>query len=263
MDFIGKRHRHIDFRLILRLICSIPHPLFRLPKLYRGQSVVPCQFLCVVYNTVLVAELSGFKGTVLQLVAEHKPHPLIDNSLPLDAVQIVLHRHVNIGKHLNVRLPTNPSTGVLLFVRLLLQAALVFAVGKVEGVVHPVPPNVYVHVLRRILGGTKTQAVQAQRILVAFVGIVVVLAAGVQLTEYQLPIIPTFIGVKVHRDASPKVLYLHGTIVVACNKNAIAVALSGFVDGVGENLKNRMFAALQSVGAKNNRRAFPHTVCAL
>ena len=43
----------------------------------------------------------------------------------------------------------------------------------------------------------------------------------------------------------------------------LAVALARLVDGVGQNFKNGVLAALQAVGAENDRRAQPDAVGAL
>ena len=41
------------------------------------------------------------------------------------------------------------------------------------------------------------------------------------------------------------------------------MALTGFIDGVGENLKHSMLTALQTIGPKDNRRPQPHPIGAL
>ena len=45
--------------------------------------------------------------------------------------------------------------------------------------------------------------------------------------------------------------------------DGVAVALPRLVDGVGEDLKHRMLAALQVIGAKNNGRALTHPILPL
>ena len=45
--------------------------------------------------------------------------------------------------------------------------------------------------------------------------------------------------------------------------DAVAVAVACFIDGVGNNFKNGMSAALDTVGAEDDRRALSHTVRAL
>ena len=50
---------------------------------------------------------------------------------------------------------------------------------------------------------------------------------------------------------------------IAGDKNRSAVSLARLVDGVGEDLKDGMLAALESVGAEDDRRAQPDAVGAL
>ena len=45
--------------------------------------------------------------------------------------------------------------------------------------------------------------------------------------------------------------------------DAVAVAVACLIDGVGNNFKDGMSAALDTVGAEDDRRAFSHTVRAL
>ena len=45
--------------------------------------------------------------------------------------------------------------------------------------------------------------------------------------------------------------------------DAVAVAVAGLIDGVGNDLKNRVGAALHAIGAKNDGRALADTVGAL
>ena len=52
-------------------------------------------------------------------------------------------------------------------------------------------------------------------------------------------------------------------VFIARDENLPAITLARFVDSVGQNFKDGMLAALQAVGAKNDRRPQPDTVCAL
>ena len=47
---------------------------------------------------------------------------------------------------------------------------------------------------------------------------------------------------------------------IACGDDLGAVSLSCLVDRVGQDLKDRVLAALQSVRAEDNARALAHTV---
>ena len=75
--------------------------------------------------------------------------------------------------------------------------------------------------------------------------LVVVLAAGVQLAEHQLPVELLLLLVPVHRAAPAEVLHLDGVILIPGDGDQGAVALPGLVDGVGQDLKDRVLTALQ------------------
>ena len=132
-----------------------------------------------------------------------------------------------------------------------------------QGVLLAAPPDGNVHVLGGVLCGAGAKAVETQGELVVLAVFVVVLTAGVQLAEHQLPVVAALLLVPVHRAAAAHVLHLHGLVQKAGDGDEAAVALAGFVDGVGEDFKHRVLAALQSVGAENHAGALPHTVSAL
>ena len=90
-----------------------------------------------------------------------------------------------------------------------------------------------------------------------------VLAAGVHFAENQFPVVPLFLFVPVHGAAPTEVLHLYGKVFIPGDDDGIPVAFSCFVDGVGENLKHRMLAAFQIIGAEDDCRTFPDTVLAL
>ena len=115
------------------------------------------------------------------------------------------------------------------------------------------------HPLAGVLGGAQAQAVQAQAEIVGAAALGV-LAAGVQLAEHQVPVPPLLGLVVVHRDAAAKVLDLHRVVGEQRDVDLVAVAVAGLVDGVGNDLEDRVGAALHAVRAKNNRRALAHPV---
>lgn len=118
------------------------------------------------------------------------------------------------------------------------------------------------HPLTGILGGAQAQTVQAQAevIVAAALG---VFAAGVQLAKDQVPV-PALLGlVVVNGDAAAKILDLDDVVREQRDIDAVAVAVACLIDGVGNNFKNGMSAALDTVGAEDDRRAFSHTVRAL
>ena len=102
-----------------------------------------------------------------------------------------------------------------------------------EGVLEAIPVDYRVKKLRRVLGGAGAQAVQAQGVLIVVPVAVLVLAAGVQLTEHQLPVIPPLRLVPIHGAAPAEVLHLDGPVLVPSDDDQVAVALPGLVDSVG------------------------------
>ena len=120
--------------------------------------------------------------------------------------------------------------------------------------------HLHVHVFRGILGGTGAQAVQSQRKLIAFALVGVVFTAGVQLAEDQLPVIAVFFLVKVHRHAAAEVLNLKRSVLITGGDNFITVTLTGFVDGVGQDLEHCVLATLQPVRPENDRGTFPYPI---
>ena len=134
---------------------------------------------------------------------------------------------------------------------------------EAEAVLEAVPPDGDIHIAGGILGGAGAQAVQSQGELVVVPGGIVVLAPGVQLAEDQLPVEALLLLVPVHRAAPARVLHLHAVVQEAGDGDGLPVALPSLVDGVGEDLKYRMLAAVQAVGAENDAGPLPDPVRAL
>ena len=140
-----------------------------------------------------------------------------------------------------------------------MQTAHVLAVFEVQVIVETVPVDVRSHPGAGILGGAQAQAVEAEReVIVAFP--FAVFAARVQFTEHQVPVPALLCFVVIHRDAAAEVFDLHAVVRVQGHIDVIAVTVPGFVDGVGDNLKDGMGAPIHPVRAKNNRRALAHPV---
>ena len=183
-------------------------------------------------------------------------HPGVDHRLALHDGGEVLRRDVDVGEDLQVRQPPGPGAGPLPGQGGLLQLLALLAQGlalfEVELVLVPVPPHGDVHVGGGVLGGAGAQAVEPQGELVVLPLVVAVLAPGVELAEHQLPVPPLLLLVVVHRAAPALVLHLHAVVQEAGDGDEGAKALPGLVDGVGQNFKHRVLAALQPVGAKND-----------
>ncbi len=259
---VRERDRSADFHVVLGFVRPVAGLLLRMPELHGGQGVVPGDFLRVVDDPFAVQELRDLKAR-LGLVAERKAEARVHNRLPPQGVKIIFGRDVDIRKHLQVGLPVDSGPRVFAGIRLFFQAAAVFPVLKMEPVAHPVAADIDVHILRRVLRGAQAEAVQPERVLVALVGVVVVFSAGVQLAEHQLPVIAFLRVVELDRNAPAVVLDLHRIVRIARHDDSAAEALARLVDGIRDDLKNGVLAALDAVGAENHRRAPPHPVGAL
>ena len=197
------------------------------------------------------------------LIPQQEFHAGVDHRLPLEDIGVVLPRDGDIGEYLKIGLPADAGAGLAASIGLGFQSADIFAFFKMKVVALAVPQHLHIHVFRGILGGAGTQTIKAQGIFVIAVAGAIVLAAGVQLAENQLPIVALFLGVIIHRAAAAKILYLHAAIGIAGGDDLFAVALPGFIDGIGEDLEYRVFAALQTIGAKDDAGALPDAVGAL
>ena len=146
--------------------------------------------------------------------------------------------------------------------RLFLKPALVAALFEVEVIPETVPANGGVKELGSILGGTGAQTVEAKTVLIVL-AIFAVLTAGVHLAEDQFPVVAFFLFVIIYGAAASEVLDLNAEVFITGDDDGISVTLPGFVDGVAENLKYRMLAAFQIIGAEDNRRTFADPLFAL
>ena len=98
------------------------------------------------------------------------------------------------------------------------------------------------HPCRGVLGGAQTQTVQAKAELVVILAFAV-LAARVHLAEQQLPVEAPLAVVPVHGHTAAKVLHNDAAVLAAGHIDGIAVAVAGFIDRVGHDLKDRVGTA--------------------
>ena len=260
-DLLGKAEGGGDFQLHLRPVFRVPAPALGLPVHGHGKGIVPHQLLDILFDAVGVAIFLGFE-LAPHLVAEAEGDALIHHRLAAQHVPVVFHGDVDVREHLLVRLPVEAGAGLFPVGRLLLQAADVPALLKVEGVFEAVPPDDRIKEFRGVLGGAGAQTVETEGVFVVF-PVFAVFAAGVHFAEHQLPVVALLLLVVVHGAAPAKVLHLYAEVLVASDENGVPVALPGFVDGVGEDFKHRVLAALQIVGAEDHRRPLAHPVLAL
>ena len=189
----------------------------------------------------------------LLLVGEGQSQPRVDHRLAAQHIFIVAGWHVGVGKDLVVRHPVDDAAGPAPLVRLLFQPADVLAFGKVEVIVEAVPVDVGGHPGRGVLGGAQAQAVQTEAELVVVLPLAV-FAAGVHLAEQQLPVVALLDLVPVHRHPAAEVLDPDAAVFAAGHVDDLAVAVPGLVDGVGDDLKDGVGAAVHPVRAENDSR---------
>ena len=261
-DLIGKAEGGGDFHLVVVHVGPVAAFPLSFPELGHGHGLAVGDLRHIVQDALLIAELRGLKFAVL-FAAEPERDAGVDHRLTLENVEKEFLGDIDIGKHLQIRQPAEFGAGLFAAVGGLFHLPGNFALFKVELVLKAVPMDDGVEPLGGVLGGAGAQAVETQGVFIVAAGVVLVLAAGVQLTEHQLPVILLFGFVPVHGAAAAEVLHLNGVVGVAGDNDRIAVALSGLVDGVGQDFKNGVFAALQAVGAKNNGRTLAHPVSAL
>ena len=261
LNRIGKAEGYRELHLILWLVLPVAAAAFRLPKYRGGQALFPCQLGHIVDDAVFITEVLRGELTV-HLVPETEGDPGVDHRLTLHHVHIVGGRDVDVCKDLQIGLPAEDRPCLFSVGGGLLQSADVFTLFEVQLIFKAVPVNRGIKIFAGVLGGTRAKAVEAQGVLIIF-PLGVILAAGVQLTEHQLPVIATFLLVPVHRASPAKVLHLNGVVGKAGDDDQLAVALPRFVDGVGHDLKNRVLAAIQSIRAKNDPRTLSDAVCSL
>ena len=266
VDLVGKAAGHAELYLIFRLVRPVPAFLFRLPEDGDGKAALSRQLCHVVLNAVFIEKLRLLKLPGSRFIPEAESNALIHHRLPFHHVGKIRCGDGNVGEHIQIRKPPGSGAGLFRLAfgqRLLLQLANNLAPLKVETVFKTIPPDGDIHVAGGVLGGAGAQTIQAQGILIIVAGDIVILAAGVQLAVHQLPVVPLLFLVPVHRAAPAQIFHFNGAVGVPGDGNGFAMAFPGLVNGVGENLKHRMLAAVQSVGSKNDAGPLPDPVCAL
>ena len=262
----GKTEGTIEQYLVFRLIRTVFTSALTAEGLDGGQVFLLRNFRHIICNAIVIAKFR-FHHAFRCFIAENKFQMGIDDCLPLESIQIIIFRNGNISKYLQIRLPADDSTSIFLVILFLTETGfgpgLIFALFKMQAVFHPITANGDIHIFRRILCGTGTQTIQTQRKLIVLAIHGFIFAAGIQLTEYQFPVIPLFIGIVIHWNTASMILHLNGMVRKTGNHNFIAKAFPGFINGIGQDFKYCMLTAIQSIRAKNNARTFADTVSTL
>ena len=259
--FIGKTERGTHFDLIVRPVLPVAPFGGGLAEHHGGQALKVGHFLHIVLDAVFVAVFRYFLF-LAALVGEHKGDARVDNGLALNDVLIIFTGHVDIGEHFGIRLPTDGGARFFAGGRLFFQPSRVFPFAEIQVIMETVPVNIRRHPFGRILRGAQAQTVQAQGVFV-IVRAGGVFAARVHLAEQQLPVVALLVFIVIHRHAAAEVLHLYRAVLKLGDENAVAVALTRLIDGVGQYLENGMGAAVHAVGAKNNAGTLAHPVGAL
>ena len=261
-DAVGEAQGGGDADLVLRLVLAVAALALGLPELRHGERLLARDLVDIIQYPVGIAVV-GLREFPVFLVAEGKGHARVDDGLALEDVLKVLLGDIDVGEDLEIGLPAEDGAGGLAVGRFLFHFADELALFKVEGVFIAVAADGGVEVFGRILRGAGAEAVEAEGEFVVAAGIVLIFAARVELAEDELPVVPPLFFVPVDGTAAAEVLDLDGMVGKAGDQDLFAVALARLVDGVGEDLKDGVLAALEAVGAEDDRRPQPDAVCAL
>ena len=207
---------------------------------------------------IAVFRLSKFALLGFAAIAEADAR--VDDGLPFERVLKVFVRDVDVGKDVEIGLPAEGGAGLLPVGRLFVQLADDLALFKMERILEAVAADGGVKIFRGVLRGACAEAVQAERVFIVAARVVVVFATGVEFAEDEFPVVFLFLLVPVHGAAAAKILDLERVVEELRHDDRVAVALARLVDGVGENLKRRVLAALQTVRAENDRWALAYPV---
>ena len=256
---IGKSQSHIQLHLIGRLILTVTALSLAAPVLYGSQCVFSGDFPHIVCNTIFVEILSFGKSAVSFFFSVEEQQVRVDNCLPPQSVTEIIIWYFDLCKNVQIRQPVSSCASLLLLGRLLLQSAYIDTLFEMQVVLKAVTNDLYVHVRGSELCGTKSQTVQSQRIRVVVI-IGVVFTACIEFTVDQFPVIAVLVFIEIYRTASAEVFHFNGIVLIACHDDLAAVSGTCFIDRVGNDFKNRMGTAVQSVRAKNDTGAFSYLV---
>ena len=260
---VGKAERRRELHLVFGLVLAVAAAPLRLDEGGRRERHVPRDLGDVVEDTVFIFVVGGFKLAGADLVAQREGDARVDDGLPLHRLLIILKWDVDIRKHGQIRLPVEVGARFFVFALLFVEFADDFAFFKVELVFKAVAVDARVEILARVLRGAGAETVEAEGVFVVFALVVLVFAARVELAEDELPVEAFFVFVPVHRAAAAEILDLDGLVKIAREGYNVAMPLACLVDGVREDLKDRVLAALKPVRPENDRRALADAVRSL
>ena len=236
VDLVGKAKRCRELDLVFGLVLTVASLALGRDHDRGGQRPFARDLADIVHDPVLIAEFLRLKLPAA-LYPQAEGDARVDDSLAMKHVLEVFDRDIDIGEYLAVRTPFDQRAGLLAVGRFHDQFLSLFAANlsffEMQLILVSVTPYRDVHVFRGILRRTGAEAVQAEGILIVSPVRVLVLAAGIQFTEDQFPVETLFHRVPVYRTSAAEVLYLDRAVLIACQRDRIAVTLTRLVDRVG------------------------------
>ena len=236
VDLVGKAERCRQLDFVFGLVLAVAPLALGRDHDRGGQGSLSRDLADIIHDPVLITEFFRLKLPAV-LYPQTECDARVHDSLAVQHVFKVLYRNINIGEHLAVRTPFDQRAGLLAVGWLHDQFLSLFpadlAFFEMQLVLVAVTPDRDVHVFRRILRCAGAETVQSERILIVSPVGVLVLAAGIQLTEDQLPVEALLHRVPVDRASSSEVLYLDRSVLIACQRDRIAVTLTRLVDRIG------------------------------
>ncbi|EJX07188.1 hypothetical protein EVA_04701 [gut metagenome] len=258
LHFVRETERSAHFDLVFGQICTVATVCLRLKANYRSHSVNTCHLVYIILNTFLVIKLLGdlFRSGFIH---QHQSEACVDHRLTAHGVSKVLSGDTGVGKYLVVWFPANDGSSFSAWSRFTGHFSHRFTFLELQMIMGAVTVYIGGHPFTGILGGTKAQTVQAQRIfIVVFTGCK--FASGIHLTKKQFPVVALLLLVIIHRQATTTVFNLHAAVFETSQGNFVSIALTGFIDRIGKNFKNRMGTPVHTVRAKNNGRTLTDTI---
>lgn len=145
--------------------------------------------------------------------------------------------------------------------RFFMQATNILALLEMQVISLAIADDDHIHKFAGILGSTGAKSIKSQGIFI--VTVPAIFAAGIEFTKDQLPVVPLLCLIPIYWAAAALVVHLDGSIQITGDGDKAAVASTGLVNSIGQNLKYGMLATLQPVRTKNNTWFFPDPVGAL
>ena len=236
VDLVGKAKRCRELDLVFGLVLTVAPLSLGRDHDRGGQRPFARDLADIVHDPVLIAEFLRLKLPAV-LYPQTECDARVHDSLTVQHVFKILYRDIDIGEYLAVRAPFDQRAGLLAVGRFHDQFLSLFpadlALFEVKLILVPITPDRDVHVFRGILRRTGAEAVQAEGILIVSPVRVLVFAAGIQFAEDELPVEALLHRVPVDRASATEVLYLDRAVLIARQRDRIAVTLTRLVDRIG------------------------------